>query len=410
MSYDNAVRYDPRAFWSRVNETRLKRRMTWTDVQWQSDVSRRSFEQYKAGNRFPTALSIQKIAEGLRIPTDELVAGIPQIEKAPPASRKTAKSPENELDRGAMADLEPCSSDIFQPRVPAIGARLVGRRALQQILCTALEDARSVSLVGDRRIGKSSALKEWERRTRALGRVVVWLSGELSEGQSPQSFVEAATKASAPDDPDGAAEALMQWAKTVVPPDLPPVLLVDEFDGMASRLPDRFLERLRGMVGERRIILVLSTCRDLDCIYEEAHRTSPFYNLLETARVALLEPDAADLLCLRGEASLGEEGVALIRRWSGRHPFYIQLLGDYLVTARLRGEGTDAALERFQDEAARHMRDLWRTLNPREQEELRIAVKSGTAPSHRSLRIRGILTESGAPFGHVLVDWIQEEV
>ena len=66
------------------------------------------------------------------------------------------------------------------------------------------------------------------------------------------------------------------------------------------------------------------------------------------------------------------------------------------------------ALDRFRAEAAARLRDLWRPLKRRDQEALR-AMRAGIPATRPRLRMRGLVTEEGSPFGEVLADWLREE-
>lgn len=294
----------------------------------------------------------------------------------------------------------------FDPWTPATPPRFVGRAALLRRLEAATEEGRSVSLVGDWRSGKSSILATWAEILRSRGRVVATLSGEEAAGLSPAAFVEAIVGAPASEDPDGAAEALDRWARGAGAPGLPPVLLIDEVDGLMPRFEHRFFERIRGMLG--RVVLVLASRAELDRIAEDLGRTSPFHNRLELQWVGLLAPEEAEQLIALGAGGLRPGDDALMRRQAGRHPFYLQLLGRHLVDARRAGEPISEAMDRFQSEAAARLRELWRVLEPREREALRGCL-SGQPATRRSLRMRGLVTPEGEPFGEVLSAWLEEE-
>lgn len=146
-----------------------------------------------------------------------------------------------------------------------------------------------------------------------------------------------------------------------------PLVLVDEIDGIVPRFEHRFLERLRGMLG--RIAFVLSSRRELDLIYEELGRTSPFHNRLELMWVGLLDEAAAEALIASG-AGILPGGAELMRLWAGRHPFYLQLLGRCLQDAAGAGETRASALDRFRSEASIRLRELWRILGNRDRNGL----------------------------------------
>lgn len=302
----------------------------------------------------------------------------------------------------------PRLSTLFDPWNPALPPRFVGRVALNRVLDHALDERRSVVLVGDWRIGKSSVLRAWERRARAAGRVVAWVSGEESSGQSPATFVKGVTNLDAPNDADGAASVLDRWAASVAPRGLPPLVLVDEAEALICGFEPRFFERLRGMMGRHALVLALSAVEEIDRIYERLGRTSPFHNLMETHWVGLLEPDAAEAIVRRGDGVLTPADVATVHEWAGRHPFFLQLLGRYVVEARASGAAAETAVERFQDEAASRLRAVWRLLGDSEKQALRENSQVGLPLPLRSLKRRGLATDDGQPFGRVLTEWLRE--
>ena len=296
----------------------------------------------------------------------------------------------------------------YNPWVEATPPRFVGREDLLRRLEAALEQGRSVSLVGDWRIGKSSILRTWFGKQNGRGREVRLLTGEGPEGVSPRALVEKITGYSkVGEGADEAADALDHWAGSVGRPGLPPLVLIDEFDGMVPRFDHRFLERLRGMLG--RVVLVVSTRRELDLIYKDLNRTSPFYNKLELAVVGLLEPAAAEEMIRWEDGVLGLGDADLLRRWAGRHPFYLQLLGKHLMDARRVGGSVERAVDRFRLEASARLRELWGALDDKDRRSL-AGILEGKPVQRVSLRARGLVTEEGQPFGEILTEWLREEV
>jgi hypothetical protein len=328
-----------------------------------------------------------------------------------PATRRRPASPD--LDFAPQADhpdpTPALPSNPYDPWNPAVVPLFSGRTSLLRDLTTAFGELRSISLVGDWRIGKSSLLRRCERWALESGRVVRWISGEEASGQSPGTFVEAITGLDAPSDADGAADVLGRWADAHGLPNLPPLVLVDEVDGMIGRFDVRFFERMRGLLTRHGLILALASSKDLDELYEDVNKTSPFFNVVERQLVGLLEPEAVEAMIGWGRGIFGDTGADLLRQWAGRHPFYLQLLGGYLAQALLRGDSPGGALERFQDEAESRVKALWRALEERERQEIKESVKGGIAATRRSLRRRGLVTEEGKPFGEVLAAWVREE-
>jgi hypothetical protein len=300
----------------------------------------------------------------------------------------------------------PGAANPYDPWTPVTPPRFVGREGVVRRLEAALEEGRSISLVGDARVGKSSVLATWAQRLAGSGRTVRYVTGEGPEGASVGAFVAALTgEAAVPADPDGAMNVLSRWVAAVTRPGLLPVVLVDEVDGLLPRFDPRLFERLRGMLG--RLALVLASRRELDVLYRQMHRTSPFHNRLQLEWLGLLEPEAAERLIGQGRDFLRPEDAETLHQWAGRHPFFLQLLGHHLVDARRQGEPAAEAVDRFQAEAAVRFRELWRTLDGRERQALRDSV-AGTPVEVAGLRRRGLVTAEGQPFGRALADWLRE--
>jgi hypothetical protein len=162
----------------------------------------------------------------------------------------------------------------------------------------------------------------------------------------------------------------------------------------------RLFERLRALVEDRAVLLVLATRRDLADAFNEFHQTgSPFGNNLTEHRLALLEPEAAEVLAARAGGH-----AALLREWAGRHPCFLQLAGWHLQ----RTVDTARALEAFREEAYIRLKEIWQKLTGPEQLALQAALENPPR-SHFKLRRRGLLTEEGAPFGRVLSQWWNDD-
>jgi hypothetical protein len=301
----------------------------------------------------------------------------------------------------------PDRSSLFDPWTPAVPPIFVGRSALLAKISDALDEGRSISLVGDWRIGKSSLLKTCMMRLEKSARPAKLLSGEGPEGASPASFVERATGMKAAGGADAAANVLATWSKQVGKPGLVPALLVDEFDALVVRFEHRFFERLRGMLDC--LCIIASSRQELDRVYNDLGRTSPFHNRLELCWIGLLEDGAAEELLHRCEQVLPATSSALIREWAGRHPFFIQLLSRKLLDGHKYGEGPECAQEAFLAEGGSRLRELWATLSDKEQQTVRASLEC-PQPQARSLRRRGLLTEDGRPFGRLLVEWLKDDV
>ncbi|MGC4049162.1 MAG: ATP-binding protein, partial [Paludibaculum sp.] len=297
-------------------------------------------------------------------------------------------------------------SNPFDPWTPATAPHFVGRSGLLSRLQDAMDEGRSVSLVGDWRIGKTSLLRMCMSRLESSGRTARLLSGEGHEGASVADFVESATGVRAENTPDAAADQLSSWAREVQKSGLPAALLVDEFDALVARFEHRFLERLRGMLDY--LCMVVSSRRELDRLYKELGRTSPFHNRLELRWVGLLEPEASEQLIARSAGLLPPDAASMVQEYAGRHPFFIQLFGRKLIDSCRYGESLEEAKDQFLAEGSSRLRELWGTLSERDQKTLKAAIETPQT-SAAGLRRRGLLTEDGRPFGRLLVEWLKDD-
>ncbi len=293
------------------------------------------------------------------------------------------------------AGQEPASP--YDERRPALPPRYVGRARTLAALEGALARGQGVSLVGDRRIGKSSTLETWARRLRESGRTACLLSGQGPEGSSLPELLRAVAGRPGPEGADAAADALSGWARANAGP--PPVLLLDEAETPLQRLDYRFWERMRGMDG--RVLLVLATASELDQVYQDRDRTSPFGNTLHLLRLGLLEPGGAEQILGWSAGLLSEPAREQLGRWAGRHPYHLQLYGRLILEAG----SAEEALDPYQDAASARFRELWRHLSTRERSELE-RVGAGERSGYARLRWRGLVDEEGRAFGEILRWWL----
>lgn len=298
------------------------------------------------------------------------------------------------------------SNNPYDYHHPAIPPNFVGRISLLRKLSDALEKGASVSLIGDRRIGKSSVLQTFAQQAHRQGRSVKLLTGEGPEASSLANFISHITGQTGVEDADRAADQLAVWAKRVGQPGLAPLLLLDEAEIFLRQFDYRFFERLRGLLDH--VCLVVATHQPIDLIYSQLPNGSPFDNKLTIEYLGLLEAEAAEQLVQRSNGLLTAEAQTLLRTWAGRHPYYLQLLGQRLVAAQQAGEPYTNALDAAQQEAAARLRQLWKTLSTKELAALQ-QINTGQVNANSSLRLRGLVDEQGQLFGDVLANWLAEQ-
>ncbi len=305
----------------------------------------------------------------------------------------------------------------YDPWQPALPPRFFGRDDELQFLHQAMDEGRSVSIIGERRIGKTSLLKTWQSKLQALHRKAFYLSGLGPEAATCSDLVAAVMRpepvqagqpaTNGPQTPeqmaDWAANRLASWCKTQAP--LPPVLLIDEADPLPQRLPHRFFERLRNLVENRQLCLVFASHEDVNEVYQKTGRTSPLINLLETRQLGLLSTDAASMMIAQGQFDAHNQ--ALLHKMAGTHPYYLALLGRRLWEVADNGQ----ALAQFHYEAEKRLAELWAHLSAAEKTALEQIGKGMAVANHRRverLKMKGFLDVKGQLFGEVLADWLRD--
>ena len=281
----------------------------------------------------------------------------------------------------------------------------VGRNEELRVLEDAMNRKRSVTIIGDRHIGKTWLLKTWYLKLPKLGRITRFIDGKGNDAKNAQTFVGTITGSRPEGSPDTVANCLENWAKQLRSNE-PPIILVDEFENILHSFPARFLERIRGMVG--RVLFVFATAREIDLIYEDLGRTSPFFNILEPMWLGLLHEEHVKTFVDRAQPWLTHDERKLMLEEAGGHPFYLNLLAKYLVEARYSGRPIKDALSQFQTAAKPHLGCLIESLSTKDKNRLMKLARGGSC-SKVHFHLRGITNEHGLAFGNILTWFLQEE-
>jgi DNA-binding response OmpR family regulator len=306
-----------------------------------------------------------------------------------------------------------------------------GRGEQLRTIFEALEKRESVSIVGQRRSGRTSLLYHLmtaqARRSYGLDSndlIFVYLDPQLGM-RDPQEFYGELLEALADQVPtviEGMGSEVSQRQVRSVLRKLEPrrlVLLVDEFERLVANenFPVDFFAFLRGLSGNYEVRLVTTTAQRLcDCYWGE-WESSPLYNVFLTVYLgAWTEPEFDHFLAETSRRS----GVSVlahreeILRLAGRFPFYVQMACSFCFDAwRERGEctsqSTPGITQRFVAEARPYLERIWeRHLSPSEKAVL-AAVAQGQQPSDKGtlerLMQQGYLV-NGHMFSSVLTDAI----
>lgn len=305
----------------------------------------------------------------------------------------------------------------------------IGRSTeLSQILGL-LRNGQSVSLIGPRRIGKSSLLIHLAQPSvreayglDASNVLFVALDCQELAGSPPEEVYELLL-----DGLQGAGQANGQYANDTADPGTyraldralqqaaqrgaNVVVLLDEFELLAANdhLTPYFFARLRGLTTKYGLAFMTASQRPLFAITaEEEILSSPFFNIFVTVPLGLFgEQEARDLLADR----LANSGVTFSDRlanhllfMAGYHPFFLHIAG-YHAFQSIAENGVDpmsnAELTRQLDnaielEAESHLGYLWQNLTEEEQHVL--AIADGPLDSLRQLEQQSLLRNDGGHY------------
>jgi tRNA A-37 threonylcarbamoyl transferase component Bud32 len=201
------------------------------------------------------------------------------------------------------------------------------------------------------------------------------------------------------------------------------VLALDEFEGLARNPnfePD-FYGELRSLAGELGVVYLTASKRGLyELTYHHSDTlSSPFFNIFSEITLGLMpEQEARGLLatlsCQGQGGGFCEEEVDLAVELAGPHPFFLQIAGFHLFQLPGRGQPRspdvyDQAARRFMAEAEDHYRYLWSQLTREEQDAL-LSPNTGTESLRRALLVKALIRQEGrrfVPFGHAFAVFLE---
>ncbi|HID53987.1 MAG TPA: ATP-binding protein, partial [Anaerolineae bacterium] len=238
-----------------------------------------------------------------------------------------------------------------------------------------LRNGQSVSLIGPRRIGKSSLLIHLARpQVRAQMQLdppnafFILIDCQEFGGSPPEEMYEAlldglldAAEAAGVEiqstHAPGTYRALDRTLHQISKHDISVVVLLDEFELLAAneQLTPYFFARLRGLTTKYGLAYLTASQRPLyDITAEEEILSSPFFNIFVTLPIGLFsEETGRKMLCARLEnteytfpETLAEYLVWLV----GPHPFFLHIAGYHAYQAIAQGKmpetKTDADFDR----------------------------------------------------------------
>ncbi len=276
-----------------------------------------------------------------------------------------------------------------------------GRNAQITEILGLLRNGQSVSIIGSRRIGKSSLMLHLSRgmvreeANLAPPKAIFILVDCQELGGSPPEEVydalytgvlDAANDADIPLKPSnrpGTYRALDRALNQVTQAGTAVVVLLDEFELLAAneQLGPYFFARLRGLTTKYGLAYVTASQRPLYAITaDEEVLSSPFFNIFVTLQLGLFSTEEAQGLLQQRlantEISFDQTLCDYLLNLVGAHPFFLHVAGYHTYQALQNGEALDSAENRSQIDAAieieanSHISYLWNNLSHEEQYSL----------------------------------------
>jgi hypothetical protein len=299
-----------------------------------------------------------------------------------------------------------------------------GRQAEINQILGLFRNHQSVSIIGPRRIGKSSLVIHLSRsKTRKPfnlappGTIFAPVDCQELGGSPPEevyealltSVMDAAEDAElelSPIERSGTYRALDRVLSTIYRYGTAVVVLLDEFELLAAneRLTPYFFARLRGLTTKYGLAYLTASQRPLFAITaDEQILSSPFFNIFVSLSLGMFTDDEARTLL---QERLAGTGVTFPKNLCdyllylvGPHPFFLHIAGYHAFQALAMGEelGPESDLGQLdapiEIEAQSHLGYLWHNLTSEEQYCL--ATTSGPIETMRQLEQQCLLRREG---------------
>ncbi len=266
----------------------------------------------------------------------------------------------------------------------------------------------SISIVGERKIGKSSLLNHvYARQTRQTflenpdAMVMVFLDLQEEKGMSMQSFVKTLLGianyelrgrldvSSCAHNLDGVKDLVQRLDAA----NYRLAILLDEFEGVTTN-PNftlEFFSFLRYLANHYNVAYLTSSACDLQVLcHTKEISDSPFFNIFSTMRLGVFERSEADELIRVPSERVGKPLAThtdRILEMTGLFPFFIQMACSHAIEhldehPEAKAPDFDAIRRRFYEEARLHFRYVWDGLDAHERSTLvRVAQGRGIPDS-----------------------------
>lgn len=290
-----------------------------------------------------------------------------------------------------------------------------GREAELSQIYELCRNGQSISIIGPRRIGKSSLLLQLCRpstrsRFSQASRDTLFALVDCQElgGSPPEEVYEAfmtsildnsqsSSLELEPTQRSGTYRSLDRLLNAIYKTGTMVVILLDEFELLAAneRLTPYFFARLRGLTTKYGLAYITASQRPLFAITaDEEILSSPFFNIFVTLSLSLYSyVEARDLISCRLDNtgfSFSEELCDYMLELVGRHPFFLHIGGYHAFQFQTQSHDSIDDSDSFawldapvEIESESHLRYLWQNLT--EEEQYCLATTEGPVDTMRQL-------------------------
>lgn len=264
----------------------------------------------------------------------------------------------------------------------------------------------SISIVGERRIGKSSLLNYVYNHTNRSAfleqpqkTVMVFLDLQSEKGMSVESFVKVLLGIANYElrgrldvsDCALSLDGIKDMVQRLDAGGFRLAILLDEFEGVTTN-PNftlEFFSFLRFLANHYNVSYLTSSARDLqELCHTKEISDSPFFNIFSTMRVSVFQPHEAEELIRVPSERLGQPlapHTQAILEMSGLFPFFIQMACAHTLEWLEEHPGShapdfDEIRRRFIEEAELHYRYIWDGLDAHERSTVLRVAKGKSLP------------------------------
>ncbi len=292
-----------------------------------------------------------------------------------------------------------------------------GRKQELSRLFDLLKRGQSVSIYGQRRLGKTSLLFHAAQPEVAASFGLdpsqtrwVYLDGGMFDGLEEEAVYGAIDRGLQESDPETLPyEKLVSHVRTLAGQNLRLIITLDEFEVFAAnpRFQPRFFNRLRGLASQFGVQFVTASKEPLARLTfaNPTVVSSSFFNIFVPFRLSLLqEGEAVEMLTAlseRGGAMFQPDTVDFLLELVGPHPLFLQVAGYFALEQQKNGalspDAGSVVKERTLEELEGHLEYYWHDLSAEEQYTLAalpLTAFEGYSPVIARLHDSGLLYEN----------------